>query len=100
MKPNQKTSFFFWSFSFFLSCLILVSCSSTSSPDGYLANDTNGVYFIQFTETNNQLNGHIQGIVTTNDVPPGHNPSQRHLLVYRMGHQSLFLFQYSASRHQ
>jgi hypothetical protein len=53
-----------------MSCFTLVSCFGTSPPDGYLATDTNSVYFIQFTETNNQLSGHIQGIEITNDVPP------------------------------
>ena len=53
-----------------MACLSLVSCFGSSSPDGYLATDTNSVYFIQFTEANNQLSGHIQGIGITNDVPP------------------------------
>jgi hypothetical protein len=53
-----------------MSSFTLVSCFGVSSPDGYLARDTNSVYFIQFTETNNQLSGHIQGVAITNDVPP------------------------------
>ncbi len=53
-----------------MSCFALVSCFGASPPDGYLATDTNSAYFIQFTETNNQMSGHIQGIGITNNVPP------------------------------
>src|SRR5579863_7892643 len=52
----------------------LISCFGIGSPDGYLAIDTNSVYFIQFTEANNQLSGHFQGIAITNDVPPKTEP--------------------------
>jgi hypothetical protein len=51
-------------------CLAITSCMGSNPPDGYLATSTNSAYFIQFTAQNNQLNGHIQGIAETNDVPP------------------------------
>lgn len=51
-------------------CLVSVACIGSNTPDGYLATGTNSAYFIQFTAQNNQLNGHIQGITETNDVPP------------------------------
>ena len=56
----------------FITCLALVSCLGTSSspPDGYLSTSANNAYFIQFTEKNNQMNGHIQGIEETSTVPP------------------------------
>ncbi len=56
--------------SLIITCLTLVSCFGASPPDGYLATDTNSVYFIQFTSSNNQLSGHIQGVQITGDVPP------------------------------
>jgi hypothetical protein len=48
----------------------LISCSTGSTPDGYLSINTDSVYFIQFTEQNHQLNGHLQGIAETTDTPP------------------------------
>jgi len=54
----------------FMSCLTLVSCFGASPPDGYLGTDTTSVFFIQFTEKSNQLNGNIQGVEETNDIPP------------------------------
>lgn len=70
MKPRRLVTIVFCFISLTMSCFTLVSCFGASPPDGYLATDANSVYFIQFTETNNQLNGHIQGIQITNDVPP------------------------------
>jgi len=53
-----------------VACFTLVSCFGAGPPDGYLATDTNSTYFIQFTSSNNQLSGHIQGVEITSDVPP------------------------------
>src|SRR5258708_11545439 len=56
--------------------LVLVSCSgsqasSNSTPDGYLATDSTSVSFMQFTERNSKLSGHINGIEETNTIPLG-----------------------------
>jgi hypothetical protein len=51
-------------------CISLVSCLSPSPPEGYLATTTQSAFFIQFTASNSQLRGHIQGIAETNDTPP------------------------------
>jgi hypothetical protein len=57
------------------SCLLLVSCSITNlgsnvPPDGYLAVDSDNVAFIQFTEKQNQIAGHMEIVEETKDVPP------------------------------
>lgn len=52
------------------SCSSLVSCFSSSPPDGYLAKRADGAVFFQFTVNGNQLSGHMQGIAETNAVPP------------------------------
>ena len=49
-------------------CFALISCGGP--PDGYLATDTTGVYFVQFTESNNQLSGHIQMDEISGNSPP------------------------------
>jgi hypothetical protein len=51
-------------------CLTLVSCFGASPPDGYLAADAQHAAFIQFTEKNNRLNGHLQEVLATNSLPP------------------------------
>ena len=70
MKLKQLTSIALCLLVSLMSCLTLVSCFSTSPPDGYLGADTRSVVFIQFTEKNNQLTGNIQGVEETNDIPP------------------------------
>jgi len=52
-----------------LSCFALASCFSAGPPDGYLSSSDTQVDSIQFTEKDNQLNGHIQEERITNDVP-------------------------------
>lgn len=69
-NPRRVVTVIISFISLIMSCFALVSCFGIGSPDGYLATDTSSAYFIQFTETNNQLSGHIQGIGITNDVPP------------------------------
>jgi hypothetical protein len=57
---------------------VCAACSGSSSasifgfgpPDGYLAIRSGHVAFIQFTESNNRLDGHMQGVDQTNDIPP------------------------------
>ncbi len=54
-----------------ISCFLLVSCFGPGAPpDGYLAVDATNVYFIQFTEKNNQVNGNLRVVEETNDTPP------------------------------
>src|SRR5271157_1494398 len=57
---------------------VCAACSGSSPaslfksgpPDGYLTTRSGSVAFIQFTESNNRLNGHMQGVGQTNDLPP------------------------------
>jgi hypothetical protein len=51
-----------------ISCLALVSCGGP--PDGYLATDPTSVSFVQLTENNDQLSGHIQVVEKSNNTPP------------------------------
>jgi hypothetical protein len=57
-----------------LSLFTLSACSSFiplfGPPDGYLAVGTNNVAFIQFTEQQNQLTGHMEDMAVTNDALP------------------------------
>lgn len=53
-----------------ISCSIIASCLGVSTPDGYLATNADTVSFVQFTEKDNQLSGHIQDVTETNDIPP------------------------------
>ena len=69
MKSQQLASIILCLFVSLISCLTLVSCFNAGPPDGYLGIDTQSVFFIQFTNKNNQLNGSIQGIEETNDIP-------------------------------
>lgn len=68
MKPQRFVARAVCLISSFLACFMFISCGGP--PDGYMAVNTGSVYFIQFTEKNNQLNGHFQGIEKTSDVPP------------------------------
>lgn len=70
MKSKQLMSITLCLFVSLISCLTLVSCFNAGPPDGYLGTDTKSVFFIQFTDKTNQLNGNIQGIEETNDIPP------------------------------
>lgn len=70
MKSKQLMSITLCLIVSLMSCLTLVSCFNAGPPDGYLGTDTTSVFFIQFTNKNNQLNGSIQGIEETNDMPP------------------------------
>jgi len=69
-NPRRAATIILCCISLIMSCFTLVSCFGIGSPDGYLATNTSSVYFIQFTETNNQLSGHFQGTAIINDVPP------------------------------
>jgi hypothetical protein len=53
-----------------VSCFALASCFGSGPPDGYLATGSTSVSFMQFTEKNDQLTGHLQSVEETNDVPP------------------------------
>src|SRR5581483_375237 len=70
MKRRRLATSILCSIALITSCFALASCFGIGSPDGYLATNTNSAYFIQFTETNNQLSGHLQGIGITNNIPP------------------------------
>ncbi len=69
-KPERLVTIVLYFIIVTLPCLTLISCFGTSPPDGYLSTDANSVSFIQFTEKDNQLSGHIQGVTKTDDIPP------------------------------
>ncbi len=49
----------------------ITSCGFFAPPDGYLSKTSTSVYYLQFTEQNGQLSGHLQGIYETTALPPG-----------------------------
>lgn len=56
-----------------ISIFVYAACSGSSlfgPPDGYLSTRSGSVAFLQFTENNHQLSGHMQEVDQTNDVPP------------------------------
>ena len=70
MKPQRLAAIISYWIVSTMSCLTLISCIGTGPPDGYLSSSDTRVDFVQFTEKDNQLNGHIQEVRITNDVPP------------------------------
>ena len=60
-------------FAFFCALTLpcVASCGFFAPPDGYLSKTPTSVYYLQFTEQNEHLSGHLQGIDETNTTPPG-----------------------------
>ena len=70
MKPQRLAAIISYWIVSTMSCLTLISCMGIGPADGYLSSSNTQVDFVQFTEKDNQLNGHIQEVRITNDVPP------------------------------